>query len=124
MNGNQNGLLQPLQLPGMPMAGTVPLEDIVKKINEQAAQESLAAASPKEKEATEVQEAGIQATGKLVGDLFAQNAMVQRAKQQAQLDSAKQAAEVQSKGLQAASQAQQDSFTNLMRSMRSALVGG
>lgn len=115
----------PLQLPGQSPVGDLSTANIVEMIRKDRAQEKVdAAAAAKEKESTEIKGAGIQAAGQLVSDLFSQAAMQQRAEQQAKLESAKTATEVQAKGLQAASEAQQNAFTRLMGSMRSALVGG
>lgn len=95
------------------------------KLIEQMKQEKAPAADIEQKKASNgLASAGIQAGGQLLGDLFAQAAAQQRAKAQAQLEAAQAGAQTQVKGLQSASQAQQDAFTRLMGSMRSALVGG
>lgn len=95
------------------------------KLIEQMKQSGAPEAEVEQKKASNgLAAAGIQAGGQLLGDLLSQAAMQQRAEQQAKLEAAEKAAETQSSGLRAASQAQQDAFTRLMGSMRSALVGG
>ena len=74
------------------------------------------------KEAATLQGAGIQAGASLLGGLLAQQAQAQQARQQAELETGKAVAETQAKGMQTAAQAQQDAFTRLMGSMRSAMV--
>lgn len=74
------------------------------------------------KEAATLQGAGIQAGASLLGGLLAQQAQAQQARQQAELETGKSVAETQVKGMQTAAQAQQDAFTRLMGSMRSAMV--
>jgi hypothetical protein len=74
------------------------------------------------KEAATLQGAGIQAGTSLLGGLLAQQAQAQQARQQAELETGKAVAETQAKGMQTAAQAQQDAFTRLMGSMRSAMV--
>jgi hypothetical protein len=123
MNGTVNIGMPSMQLPN----GEVNQPEIntMAKLIEQMKQEKAPAADIEQKKASNgLASAGIQAGGQLLGDLFAQAAAQQRAKAQAQLEAAQAGAETQVKGLQSASQAQQDAFTRLMGSMRSALVGG
>lgn len=74
------------------------------------------------KDTATLQGAGIQAGASLLGGLLAQQAQAQQARQQAELETGKSVAETQVKAMQTAAQAQQDAFTRLMGSMRSAMV--
>ena len=123
MNGTVN-----IGMPSMQLStGEVNQPEIntIAKLIEQMKQSKAPEAEIDQKKASNgLASAGIQAGGQLLGDLFAQSAAAQRAKAQAQLEAAQIGAQAQSKGLQAASEAQQNAFTRLMGSMRSALVGG
>jgi hypothetical protein len=123
MNGTVN-----IGMPSMQLStGEVNQPEIntIAKLIEQMKQSKAPEAEIDQKKASNgLASAGIQAGGQLLGDLFAQSAAAQRAKAQAQLEAAQTGAQAQAKGLQSASQAQQDAFTRLMGSMRSALVGG
>lgn len=123
MNGKINTGMPSMTLPG----GVVNEPDvaaIAKFVEEMKKDKELAAVTQKQKESNDVGSASIQAAGQLIGDLFAQSSAAQRAKAQAQLDAAKIGAETQVAGLRQSSKDQQDAFTRLMGSMRSALVGG
>lgn len=123
MNGTVNVGMPSMTLPN----GQVNQPEIntMAKLIEQMKQSGAPEAEVEQKKASNgLAAAGVQAGGQLLGDLLSQAAMQQRAEQQAKLEAAKTATEVQAKGLQAASDAQQNAFTKLMGSMRSALVGG
>lgn len=101
-----------------------PEQNNLAKMLEKFRQEDKANAQEAEakKEAATLQGAGIQAGASLLGGLLAQQAQAQQARQQAELETGKSVAETQVKGMQTAAQAQQDAFTRLMGSMRSAMV--
>lgn len=122
MNGTINPQMPTMQLPGQQSTDIGSIVEALKKQSEQEKLDQLTAS--KEAASKQLQSAGIQAGAQLLGGLMSQSAAAQRQKQQAELEAQKTTAEVQSKGLQEASRAQQDAFTKLMGSMRSALVGG
>lgn len=95
---------------------------LAKLLDQMRADKAEAKDLQDKKDTASLQGAGIQAGASLLGGLLAQQAQAQQAKQQAELETGKSVAETQAKGMQTAAQAQQDAFTKLMGSMRSAMV--
>lgn len=95
---------------------------LAKLLEQMRADKAQAKEVQDKKDVASLQGAGIQAGASLLGGLLAQQAQAQQAGQQAELETKKSVAETQTKGMQTAAQAQQDAFTRLMGSMRSAMT--